>query len=170
MLRALPLLPGDLGTYQTLGVMRAMVRRDYVLPQVRLLAQRIAAPAGAKDGEEQARAIRDFLEDHTQFLRDPYQGEMLHAPLWQVRAILTRDCAYVDCDDVAMLAAALGMSIGLQARFVVVAFGSPQAPFRHVWTELASPTAPQRWYEMDVTRPSQGLPLDRISRTYRVGV
>ncbi|MGH3589542.1 MAG: transglutaminase domain-containing protein [Pseudonocardiaceae bacterium] len=113
--------------------------------------------------------MREWVEAHTEFLRDPDGAEMLHGPSWQIQTVLTQGRVYVDCDDVAMLAAALGKAIGLRARFVVVAFSSPNAPFRHVWTELSPRPTPQ-WVEVDVTRPAQGLPFNLITRSIALEV
>lgn len=162
MLSSTPLPGGDLGTMVTLAAMRGMVTRDFLLPIIRLTATKIVTGYSRKDGVEQAHAIRDWLEEHTEFLRDPDQVEMLHGPAWQVQTILTKGRAYVDCDDVAMLGAALGKSVGLRARFVVAAFNTPNSPFRHVWTEL-SPDS-QNWVELDITRSAQSFVFNRISR------
>ncbi len=169
MLSAVPLPSGDLGTFFTLGTMKSMVQREFLLPVVRLTATEIVAGLGGQDGVEQAHVIRDWIESHTEFLCDPDQSEMLHGPAWQVQRILTHQRVYLDCDDIAMLAAALGKAVGLRARFVVIGFASPTAPFRHVWTELAPRTAPA-WVEMDVTRPAQGLPFHRITRAFTLAV
>jgi len=162
----LSFLPGgDIGTRITLGHMQGMVRREFLSPQVRLLAAQLVAGCGRGNGQ-QAYAIRDFVERHTQFLRDPSNTEMLHGPLWQLRQIQQYGSVQVDCDDVAMLSAALGLSIGLRARFIVAAFGGPKAPYQHVWTELADPNS-SLWVECDITRPSQGFAFNSISRTLR---
>lgn len=147
----------------TLAHMRRLVLREMVHPAVRALASRLAGSAGTVDPLEQARAIRSFVADRTVFVRDPHGVELLHAPSVMVKRILTEGYAPIDCDDVAILAAALGKAVGLRARFVVVGFGSPHAPFRHVWAELSPPRSP-RWMEMDVTRPAQPLPFQMISR------
>lgn len=167
MLSALPLPSSDLGTYLTLAQMRAMVYREFMLPIVRLTATHIVAGIGGKDGVEQAHLIREFLETHTEFLRDPDGVEMLHGPKWQLEQIRQRGIVQVDCDDVAMLAAALGKAVGLRARFITVGFGNPKAPYRHVWTELGPRGV---WVEMDVTRPVQGLPFGYIARTFTLDV
>jgi hypothetical protein len=169
MLSALPLPASDLGTHITLATMRAMVYREFMSPVVRLTASNIVAGLGGKDGAEQARRIREWLEDHTEFLRDPHGVEMLHGPVWQITQVQKNGVVQVDCDDVAMLGAALGKSIGLLARFQVVAFDSQNAPYRHVWAELSPANAPV-WIDMDVTRPAQGLPFGRISRVITRGV
>lgn len=162
MLSALPLPSSDLGTLLTLAHMRALVYREYLQPIVRLTATQIVTGTGGTDALEQAHLIRSFLVDHTEFLRDPDGVEMLHGPVWQLQQIHNSGLVSVDCDDVAMLAAALGKSIGLQARFVVVAFRSMRAPYQHVWTELGRSGV---WVDMDVTRPAQGFPFNLISRT-----
>lgn len=168
MLSALPLPSSDFGTYFTLAQMRAMVTREFLLPLVRLTATNIVSGIGGQDGIEQAHTIRSFIEQHTEFLRDPDTVEMLHGPAWQLRQINQRGIVQVDCDDVAMLAAALGKAVGLRARFVVVGFGTRTAPYRHVWAEL-SPRMPLSWIEMDVTRSAQGLP-EYISRVFTMDV
>jgi hypothetical protein len=164
MLSAFPLPQSDIGTRLTLAAMRAMVYREFMTPAVRLMATDVVRGIGGKDGVEQAHAIRDFLEQHTEFLRDPDGVEMLHGPSWQIQQIMRRGLVQVDCDDVAMLAAALGKAVGLRARFVAAAFVDKNSPYRHVWAEIGPPTAPQMWIEMDVTRPAQGLPFGYISR------
>lgn len=166
-LSALPLPPSDLGTHFTLASMRAMVHREYLSPLVRLTATDIVAGLGGHDGVEQAHEIRSWLDTHTEFLRDPDGVEMLHGPVWQIQQIRSRGVVQVDCDDVAMLAAALGKSVGLRARFVVVAFDN--GAYRHVWTEL-SPRSMVAWVDMDTTRPAQGLPFGRITRVLPLDV
>lgn len=143
-----------------------MVAREFMLPIVRLTATDIVAGLGGTNGVEQANAIRDWLDVHTEFLRDPDGVEMLHGPAWQIQRVWTQGRVLVDCDDVAMLAAALGKAVGLRARFVVVGFDSRNAPFRHVWAELSPRSRQPQWVDMDVTRPSQGLPLNRIARSF----
>ncbi len=156
MLSAFPLPRNDFGTYLTLGLMAARVRADMVSPEVRRLATSIAASTGTTDGTEQAVAIRQYLEAHSGFLPDPDGAELLHSPRWLAKRLLTGSTLYVDCDDIAMLAACLGKAVGLKARFIVVGFNSPNAPYRHVWTQLRAP-AGGPWIECDITRPAQGL-------------
>jgi hypothetical protein len=160
---------GDLGTYLTLMRMSSMVRSEMMHPDVRLTAVNIVSGENPRDGAAFAVAIRQWVEAHTQFMPDPDGTEMLHGPKWQVQQVLTHGLVYVDCDDVAMLCAALGKAVGLRARFVVVAFQSPNAPFAHVWTELA-PANSEHWIECDITRPAQGLAGLPIARWRTFGV
>jgi transglutaminase-like putative cysteine protease len=154
---------GDAGTYAVLAKMRALVRGSLTQPLVRQAAASIVDGMPGMSSSLQIRAIRNWIEDHVTFLRDPRGVEALHTPELMVRTILTRGALAVDCDDVAMLAAALGMSIGLRARFVVVGFHSPSAPYRHVWTDLGDPSG-KGWLDLDTTRPSQSIVTAMIAR------
>jgi transglutaminase-like putative cysteine protease len=159
---------GDAGTYATVQAMRALARRDALDPTVRMATSATVQGVPFDRGAAHAGLIRRWIEPRVYFLADPLYAEALHAPAWQIRQILTRGVIGVDCDDVAMLAAAMGLSIGLKARYVLAGFGSPQAPFRHVWTELSAVQRPQ-WIAIDPTRPAQGLPAT-VSRRITVEV
>lgn len=160
---------GDAGTYATLQAMRHLARRDSLDPQMRMAASQAVRGVPGAFGTEHSRILRDWITDRTSFLADPTYAEALHAPAWQIRQILTRGVLGVDCDDVAMLAAAMGLSIGLRARFVIVGFTLPNAPFRHVWCDLASAEGGP-WVTIDPTRPVQPLANLRISRALVVEV
>jgi transglutaminase-like putative cysteine protease len=162
----IPVPGGDGGTYATLGIMARAARAAAVTPIVRRTAVALASSAATRDGTVQAAAIRGWLDDHIVFLRDPTNQELVHDPVVLVRSILAKGVVHVDCDDVATLAAALGLSVGLRARFVIVGFKGMAGAYRHVWTELSDPRR-ERWIEMDITRPAQGLgglPITRIFR------
>jgi transglutaminase-like putative cysteine protease len=147
---------GDAGTAATLGLMAQLARAGAVTPIVRQVAVAVASGAAVRDGILQADTLRNWIEDHSVFIRDPQGTELLHDPALMVRSILTSGVIHVDCDDIAILAAALGVAVGLRARFVVVGFRDPRAPFRHVWAELQDPRGGP-WRELDITRPAQGL-------------
>jgi len=163
----LPLPSGDAGIRATVSYMQSFARAASLDPVVRQTSVSIIE---AKNPEwSQARALSWWMAGRTTFLPDPTYGEALHDPRWVLDKILTTGRASVDCDDVAMLAAAMGLSIGLRARFVVVAFNSPQSPYSHIWTELGDPRR-GGWLPVDPTRPAQGLASARISRAFRVDV
>jgi transglutaminase-like putative cysteine protease len=105
-----------------------------------------------------------WISDHTEFLPDPSPAEWLLDPVQSLDLILRDGVAQLDCDDVATLAAAMALSIGLRARFVVAAFHTPKAPYQHVWTEV-SPSG-GRWTPIDPTRPAQGFRAFPISRLF----
>lgn len=154
---------GDAGTYATLSVMRQLAVNGAISPVVRRVTAALAADAGG-DVWLQARLIRDWIDTHTQFLADPSVAEALQLPADMVRTIEAQGFAQGDCDDVAILAAAMALTIGLRARFVVVAFGAggstgtAPAPFAHVWTELGDVQG-RFWLAVDPTRPAIGMPV-----------
>lgn len=143
--------------------MQELARRAALDPLVRQTAASIVQGVPYDKGNIHAELIRRWMESRVYFLADPTYAEALHAPEWSLRQILQRGTVGLDCDDVAMLAAALGLSIGLRARFVVVGFNSPEAPFRHVWTDLAASRRPV-WVTVDPTRETQGLGRFDIQR------
>lgn len=154
---------GDAGTFATLDAMRGLARQASIDPTVRATTAALVRDVPFDRGNTHAVLIRRWIEARVYFLADPTYAEALHDPVWQIKQILTRGTVGVDCDDVAMLAAAMGLSVGLKARFAVVGFTSPNAPFQHVWTELAAIQSP-RWAIVDPTRPMQALANFKISR------
>lgn len=143
---------GNAGVYDTLGRMRQLVRQQVALPIVRLTAAGIVRGT-ERDWLAQARALRQYVFNTTEFLRDPRGTELLQAPDYLLATIRTQGIVPVDCDDVAMLAAALGMSIGLRARFVTIG----QRQLEHVFAELGAPDK-RGWLNVDLTRPREGIP------------
>lgn len=130
-------------------------------PDVRRLALRITDGFRGQDSQGMIGAIRGWMSSHIVFTRDPRKHELLITPRILVRSLrnpANHSTLRIDCDDVATLGAALGGAVGLDARFVVVAYLSKfkGAP-RHVWAELSPPMRKQ-WQEVDTTRDFQGLP------------
>lgn len=143
---------GNNGAADTLHQMSLYAREAAVHPLTRQVAVSLATGTGT-DAERQAARIRQWLERYVGFLRDPLPKEALHDPVWMIEQVGRFGRVEVDCDDVAMLGAALGMAIGLRARYVAI--GRQQ--FEHVWVDLADPGRDE-WYELDITRPYQDLP------------
>jgi hypothetical protein len=77
-----------------------------------------------------------------------------------IRQVEGRGYAEGDCDDVAILAGAIGCASGFGGRYRVLAFDG--GPYAHVYTELQE-LGRGAWFEMDTTRPFQRLPA-RVSR------
>ena len=130
--------------------MRQIVREQLALPLVRETAAAIVRGTGV-NAELQARRIRSWLTHNVGFLRDPYGTEALHTPEAMLTLLGSRGWLEVDCDDVATLGAALGMAVGLRARFVLL---GRDGQYEHVWTELSDPNSDD-WQELDITRPYQ---------------
>lgn len=131
--------------------MHRLARAASIHPLTREVAAALAEGTGT-DGRRQAQRIRSWLRRHIAFLRDPATAELLHDPVSVLLELGRRPRFAADCDDVAMLGAALGLAIGLRARFVIL---GDAGGFAHVFTELTDPEL-EEWVELDITRPYQG--------------
>lgn len=140
---------GDAGITATVAHMARLARARSLDPRLRDTAVSIVRFIDGRDPTLQARLLRDWIDARVHFLPDPTLAEALHDPIDVLATIAREGIARVDCDDVATLVAALGLSIGLHPRLVVAAF-SPSRRFSHVWTELATPCG---WLPIDPTRP-----------------
>lgn len=147
---------GDAQTVATVAHMRQLATLGAVDPTVRQQAAFLVQGQG-RDQWRFAQSLAGWVAQRTRFLYDPSVAEALVPAEITLALIAQQGVAQIDCDDVAILAAALGLSIGLRARFVVVSFLTPDAPYEHVWTEL-SDAAGVTWLPVDPTRPSSGLP------------
>jgi len=155
-MRVMPLLGGDLGSYQTLSVMRGLARRAITDPLVVETARAIVRVSPPRDAHAHALAVRDYLSEHFQFIRDPRYSEQLATPRHMLEAIARRYVVQGDCDEAATLAAALGLAVGLRARFVALGFQNQRTPLAHVYTVLGA--GPMGWVSVDVTRPPFPVP------------
>ena len=107
--------------------------------------------------------IRAFLAAHVRFQLDPLGVELIRTPSYLLRQIEDTGRAEGDCDDVAVLGAALGMAAGIPARYVLVGL-TPGDPFEHVYAELLTAWGP---VDLDTTRPAQMPPGVEVVRTAR---
>lgn len=155
---------GDLGIMQTVGKMREVVHASLTEPLPVTTARAISS--GYCCAGERAQAIRDFLKATVNFTPDPVGVEWISTPDQMLREIEARGLVQGDCDDVAVLAASLGMAVGMPARFVLLGF-NPHLPFFHVYTELQTS---QGWAEMDVTAPAQFPPGLTVEKEKRIVV
>lgn len=96
-------------------------------------------------------AITDFLERSFRYVNDPVGVELLRDPGVQFRQIKTLGYTQGDCDESAMLSAALGMANGIPARFRALAFYRTDAPYTHVVADLRATDGV--WYPLDITKP-----------------
>lgn len=146
--------PGELGTIRTLEVM-AQLARDGARDPLLSRAARFIVGSTTGSPPRGVRAIRDFLGRHVLFTPDPVELELVQAPRLQIENITATGRAFGDCDDIATLGAALGLSAGFPARYVVLAF-EPSGPWEHVYTELLASDG--TWAELDTSREMQRIP------------
>lgn len=148
---------GALGIELTVWHMRRTVRA--ALGGALLNRTAAAIVDGSIDQADAARRVRTWLDRHTRFTPDPLGVELIRAPALMLRTIECEGSAVGDCDDVAVLGAALGIAAGVPARFVLLAF-LDNGLYEHVYTELLTPEP----IELDTTRPAQLPPGLRIAR------
>jgi transglutaminase-like putative cysteine protease len=145
----------DAQTTQTLHAMRNVVRGSVVeQPIVIETATEIARHVNGRNPAALAAAIGDWCALRVEFLPDPaIDGDVLRTPEHTLREIERHGFARIDCDDAAMLVAALATALGLSCRFVVFAYFDPRAPFSHVATEVDTQRGPVL---LNVTEPLSG--------------
>ena len=109
----------------------AMGRWGAQSPRVRDLALRIVAAAGidAKDYRGEIDAIHAWMQGSIRYTRDPVGQERVQTP--EHTAFVQRSG---DCDDFAVLEAALLGALGHRTRFVTVGFAPGR--FSHVFLEV----------------------------------
>lgn len=178
--RQLTIAEGDAGAEQTAAEMVRLIREGAMTPRVRDVAVGVAG--GLPDELSQLIALRDWVQRHFVFVRDPASGELLHDTEFMLSSIARRGVMCADCDDAAILAGALACSIGANVQLMLVSVGSGEpgeadGPFSHVWATASPPvpcvdrtTGRQVWIEFDVTRPAQFDALSVLTRAKPIPV
>lgn len=163
---------GDYGSGQTLQKMRSLVNGSLSVPLVVETANSIAATVPARDYLAIAQAIRSWMQRNFRFVRDPVGVELVRDPVYQLTQWQNNGYISGDCDDAAVLGAALGKANGIGARFIAVGF-APGGPLLHVFTILTGRRdggmgSLGPGVDLDVTRPS--VTNARIARQMSVTV
>lgn len=161
---------GDQGALDTLAIMSELVNGSTHTPLVVNAARSLAVRAAdARDEYRQAIAIREWLKRVWRFVDDPTGTELLRDPEAMLREYFSSNVVMGDCDEAAILGAALGKSIGLGACFTVYAFAprdGGNGGFSHVFATLL--TSGGRSVNLDVTKPAGSVPAP--SREFSVEV
>ena len=158
--RALLTIPdGTAGIVATLRVMVQWARMYSTDATIHNLASSIVANLQDKNYYDQAAAVQDFVKRQISYMRDTATAEALQTP------IVTLQRGMGDCDDQALLVAALLLAIGHPVRFFVIAQDYP-GNYCHVLTQTKIGTG---WYGVETTEdapfgwtpPSDFSPLVR---------
>jgi transglutaminase-like putative cysteine protease len=151
---------GDAGTRATLQKMRALVNRSLTDPLIVESARRLVQGLPVRDYDLYAAQVRGYLQEHLQFVPDPRGVEMLSTPRYLLTQIARGYVVQGDCDDAAILGAALAKAVGLRTKFRVLAFYRPDAPFSHVFALVQGRSG---WLDLDTTRSARtaGAPVTR---------
>ena len=129
-----PQLPGAAGVVQTLGNMRAMVNGAIADPLIRRYAVQATDHTGRHEAHQQALAIGEWVRRHVKYVPDPLGNEHLTNPALLLKAHHEGRRVYGDCDDMAMVCAAMAKAIGLPVSFHAVGRGKR---YHHVYAEVA---------------------------------
>lgn len=113
----------------------------------RRLAESIIYFDASRSPHDYARAVRNFITSHVVIV-DEFE-ELLQGPDMLLQRIEQQGRAYGDCDDVAMLGAALLASMGALVRFRAIE-QNPDGSFGHVYVEYSFPKDTE-WYYFDCT-------------------
>jgi transglutaminase-like putative cysteine protease len=159
---------GDFGAMQTLQHMRRLANEALADPLVIETARGIIEAAGVAGRDQMGKylALRQWLAEHLSFMPDPVGLELLSTPHYLLQQIQQRQFVSGDCDDAAILGAALGKAVGLPAKYRALSFVNQSRPFQHVYTLLL---VQGRWANLDVTRSPAGTP-PAPARTLDLGV
>lgn len=148
-LEALP--TGDVGVELTLQRMRRHVQAARTDPGMRAAVLEALRGVREKDQLAEAQSLFEWVLERTRFTRDPRGVELLQEPTYLLRQIRKEGVAYTDCDDAAMLFAALAETAGYPTRFRVQ--GAPGRDYSHVLVDVL---LEGRWVSFDASQRRRG--------------
>lgn len=135
---------GDAGVKATLQIMVGVVRKTKTSLPVVTLARSIVKSCPTKDYVCEAAALQRYVQQKIRYTRDINNVETVQFPEQ------TLQMGTGDCDDMAVLLAALAESVGFPTRFAAI--GLSGGGFEHVLTQLMIPG--QGWVSAEV------IPID----------
>lgn len=133
---------GPEGVHQTLKLMRRLVlngRKDF---SIRRLAARLVENRDSKDFVGEVKDLHRYVRDRIRYLKDIREIETVATP------VRTLEFGQGDCDDKAVLLAALLEAIGHRTRFVAIGFDPNH--FEHVLVETK---IANHWVALETTEP-----------------
>jgi transglutaminase-like putative cysteine protease len=161
---------GDVGTEHDLAHMASLIDASLDDERVIGFARAFAVTAGVRNQRAQAYAIRDWLQRVWRFVEDPARRELLRDPAHMLLEYAHDSMIRGDCDEAAILGAALGNAVGIPAQLVALAFADPDMPgrdrFQHVYAVLLTPDGEA--VSLDVTKPPGPVPV--ATRTMTIDV
>jgi transglutaminase-like putative cysteine protease len=115
--------------------MRSFAHKGKGDMKIRDLVEQICSTLIQGDYASEVLACYYWVCQHIRYLRDPYGLEFVKEPA------RTLESRAGDCDDIAVLLAAMAMTCGNRCRFVLVGFKSGGQP-SHVYLEVLTPHGP----------------------------
>lgn len=123
---------GDIGTDETVDVMRALIRKSLLDPMTKAAAVKQTQGVDPKDTGGFVKAVWAGVRKTMQYVPDYYKVEELTSPAIHSRRIMSGGKSWGDCDDFSMLGAAWLLSLGIPARIEVVASTKNGGAYDHV--------------------------------------
>lgn len=137
---------GELGTRETLKLMRDLVRSSKRDPQIRDIASDIIRECPPKNWRCEIETLWQWVANNVRYTMDTNDVEVVSD------AYGTLQRGYGDCDDIAVLLAALLETTGHRAK--IIAGGNTEGCYAHVWAEARCGTG---WIAVDASMPECGF-------------
>lgn len=120
---------GTRGTVKTLQAMACLVREAIKVPDFIIAARCIASRANPHDQRGQVKQFFDMVSKFF-YVNDPVDIEMVQGAQFSLF-----ESGFGDCDDMAVILAALCGAIGIVSQFIVCGFDSGSNSYEHVWAQ-----------------------------------
>lgn len=152
---------GVKGNLETVEIMKEVARERAGHPQVRGLAIAILNYYQTKSHffADESVAIGQYVQDKVRYVKDANGIEQLHDPLTIIDQI-QRGVARADCDDMALLIAALLLSIGHSPKFSIIRYNSFSGNYNHIYVVDYAKNGPAGPYR---------VVLDAIIKNHPIG-
>lgn len=133
----------------TLNVLRKMVRESLLYPETKRAAILAASHVRPTDTDGYIQAVFDGVRSRLSYVPDTWGIEQTIAPQIHSRRILASGKSWGDCDDYAALGAAWLTSLGVPARFAVIASPKNGGRWDHIRVEGRG--ADGKWIPLETT-------------------
>lgn len=127
--RPVTIRDGMPGIFQTIAVMRSLVKHWRLDPAIRQAAVSVIWLAPEKASLHEVTTLFEYVRDNVRYVRDIVNVETIATP------DKTMLCRMGDCDDQTVLLASLLESVGYPTRFVVAAYSDPRV-MEHVYLQV----------------------------------
>lgn len=134
---------GAPGVYQTLGIMRALVRHYKVNPCIRQAATSAVFLTPEKNDLHEVETLFYLVRDNIRYVRDICDVETISTP------DITLAGRIGDCDDKTVLLCSLLEAIGYKTRFVIAGYNMA-GHYEHVYCQVFVPVLGD-WVACDTT-------------------
>jgi transglutaminase-like putative cysteine protease len=140
--------PGEAGIFQSVAVIKALIRKEASDPIVRSAVSRIVAGIAPGDNTGRLSRILSWVRANLSYLPDPREVEAVGTPVFHLNNIRVTGSSSGDCDDSAALVGALARSVGRKVRLHIASFRADRR-LHHIWAEAQGDRG---WVQLDPFR------------------